>query len=177
MGPIPWREDKWRKLGAMAFAVVVAIVLGLGSRQVGMGLAAWCAVTMAMWPVWLPVRYRLSRQGVEQWIFGWQRRLLEWRHVSSWSWHHHGVYLRGRSSRRWLPGYFAVFIPWQDAQSDIISMLEYYVIAGHRREGSTRSHPGTEVSADNSSHPRTPLPGPPAPSQTGSIPRGDEPLK
>jgi hypothetical protein len=87
----PLRDDAilaWLVIGAAA-AISVAISAVTSTAA---GLAAFLALALAMWRLWVPVRFDLGPDGVTQTAFG-RRRHVSWRKIAEYSVTRRGVML------------------------------------------------------------------------------------
>ncbi len=137
--PLKWRSWPLRDSPTRAVPVVLSLVTaGLLVRWLTghnyLAIAAVSALAVAAWRFFVPVWFVLSDHGVDQRVFGRQRRLT-WRAI------HHGevcasgVLLLAENDRSKLASWRGLYVPWAEHRDEVIALVRHYAHVGEAAGG------------------------------------------
>ncbi|MHC4178687.1 MAG: hypothetical protein ACYSWU_14345 [Planctomycetota bacterium] len=129
--PIRWRswpvrDDTGRGLLLVIGLLITAAAVGWLSAQVYLGLAALAALLMALWRFFLPVVFELSGEGVDQRLFGRQRR-IPWQAIRRWEVRSAGVLMLPHEDRSAMAPFRGLYLPWTTHRDEVLAHVRHYL--------------------------------------------------
>jgi hypothetical protein len=125
----PLRDEglhAWLLVIGMAATVALGWALW---RNFGFTLLTAAAMTLALWRLWLPVKWEIGLTGVTQNVLGIKRR-IPWLAIARYEFRSHGVWLYADREESPLR---AVFIAYGEQRERIAATIDYYLGAWTER--------------------------------------------
>ena len=116
--------------------MVAGLVIYWLSSQAYLTLLAVLALAATTWRFFLPIVFELSDRGVEQGLFGRQRR-IPWSAVRRYEICSGGVLLLPHEDRSILAPFRGLYVPWTMHRDEILRLVQHY-LAEPMDVGSTR---------------------------------------
>jgi hypothetical protein len=134
--PIRWRSWPVRDGGVRGLIVligllIVAVVAGWLSGKAYMGLAALAALVVALWRFFLPVVFQLSREGVDQRLFG-RQRCIPWHAIRRYEVRSAGVLLLPQEDRSAMAAFRGLYLPWTTHRDEVLAHVRHYLNRSRR---------------------------------------------
>jgi hypothetical protein len=131
--PSSLRWDSWpageNALAGFVVAVSLAAVGLLVHRitaQVHLAALSVGAVSLALWRFFLPIRYELNQDGVQQWILG-GRRGIPWDSIRRYEVCRTGVLLLPFHDDCTMDAFRGLYLPWGNRRDEVLARIRYYV--------------------------------------------------
>lgn len=122
----PIRDDGWYAIGPVGiFLAAVAIGVWQGSDW-RLPTATGAIAALALWRLWIPVRFELGVNGVTQNYLGFSRR-IPWIAVHRFDVEPTGVWLFPTNSTKPARYVDGIFIRFGNRRSEIMSAITYYL--------------------------------------------------
>lgn len=144
---LPLRDDPRCRWGLVAFALALAIIVGMATASLLWALAAVACLALAAWRALVPVSYEVSSFGVTERFLGRARR-FPWRSIGHWEVLRSGIIVTPQPRPAPIDRLRSLFIPWGDRKEEIVALFHFYA--------------GTSRLADSSRRSTSPLPRSPA---------------
>ena len=142
--PIRWRswpvrDDAVRGLPVVIGLLIAAAVIGWLSGRAYLGVLALAALLVALWRFFLPVVFELSGEGVDQRLFGRQRR-IPWHAIRRHEVRSAGVLLLPHEDRSAMAPFRGLYLPWSTHRDEVLAHVRHYLerpqetqefVAGH----------------------------------------------
>lgn len=122
----PVRDAAWRCLIVLGTTTLLAALMGWWSQSVPMGSLIQIVLLLALWRLWLPVTYRLDRDGVVETV--WKRwRHIDWLTITRVQIQNRGVLLIADRTNTPLAAIHGIFIPWKDKRAEVLDVIEHFL--------------------------------------------------
>lgn len=124
---------------AVAAAVAVAVTISSVASSPASGLAAFAALLLAMWRLWLPVRFEIGPQGVTESVLS-RRRRIPWRKIGGFQTRRGGVALFPRPNELRAVAPRSLFIHGGRELDRLVEIVAFFLgepAAVDRSRGST----------------------------------------
>jgi hypothetical protein len=105
---------------------ILTVAIGWLSGEAYLGLAALAALVVALWRFFLPVVFELSGKGVDQRLFGRQRR-IPWRAIRRWEVRSAGVLLLPDEDRSAMAPFRSLYLPWATCRDEVLAHVHHYL--------------------------------------------------
>lgn len=131
----PLRDDvptSWLLLVAIG---AVAVGVGMLSASPLAGAAAWFAMIVSLWRLWLPVRFEIGPRGLAQQVLGW-RRLIVWRNIPRVEVRPQGIVFHASSNPSRFALLRSIYVRDGRHREQILRIVQTYAANGIRRGSS-----------------------------------------
>ena len=134
--PIRWRswpvrDNAVRGLIVTVGLLIAAVVVGWLAGKAYLGLLALAALVAALWRFFLPVVFELSGEGVDQRLFGRQRR-IPWHTIRSCEVRSAGVLLLPHEDRSAMAPFRGLYLPWTTHRDEVLAHVRHYLNRSRR---------------------------------------------
>ncbi len=140
--PIRWRSWPFGRSPLRSAAVVLG-VLGVGCA-VGIALGSWPlgllaagALLTTLWRFFTPVTFRISDDGVDQWVYG-RRLRIPWRAIRRYEVCAAGVLLVPHGERSIMAPFRSLYLPWEGHCDEVLAYMRHYLSGPDGDTTSTR---------------------------------------
>lgn len=137
----PLRDEGWRSRVIVIAAMAVIFLVWIVWRDAAFTLFAAAMFIVALWRLWLPVRWELGMTGITMVVLGFRRR-IRWLAVARFELREDGVWLF--ADREALPQR-GTFIGYGGQKERVRSCIEYYLGTWTAATDSTRSFAQPDV--------------------------------
>jgi hypothetical protein len=134
----PLRDDAPRAWLVIGCAVAAAVVISAITTSTAAGLAAFTALALAMWRLWLPVRFVFGPEGITETILG-RRRRISWRKVRAYAVRRRGVMLYPFPEELRIAAPKSLYIRGGRQLERLVEVISFYAGSPAARRGSASS--------------------------------------
>jgi hypothetical protein len=131
----PLRDEGLRSWALLIGAVILTALVWVIWRSAAFALFTYAMLALALWRLWLPVKWELGLTGVTMVVLGFRRR-IPWLSIARFEMRDDGVWLfadREASSQR------GTFIAYAGEREKVTACIEYYLGTWTAATESTRS--------------------------------------
>ena len=133
----PLRDEGLRSWGMLVGVAVLVSLVWTFWRDLALASAVALALLVALWRLWLPVKWELGLTGITQTAFGFKRRIA-WLAIASYEIRPDGVWLFADREQSHLR---AVFIGYAGRREEVVALVNYYLGTWAHSSESTQSLP------------------------------------
>ena len=121
----PLVQNGWRSLvHVLATGLIVALAYYL-SASLAMTLLTGLVLVLATWRFWIPMRYRLTAEGIGQFGFG-RRRLIPWPSIVRYEVLQNGVMLHFGRGESLLARLSTIYLDWGNDREHVLAMVDFF---------------------------------------------------
>ena len=135
----PLRDDWPRAWLVIAGTVAFAAIAGETAGSTALGVASMAALNVALWRLWMPVRFELGHQGVVQSVLG-RRRRTAWKDVDHCRIGTAGILLLPHQDTSPLACLRGLYIPYRQQREELLDLVDYYLSPPPSASESTRTY-------------------------------------
>lgn len=131
----PLIQNGWRSIvHVLGTGLIVVLAYSL-SRSPAMTALTGLVLVVATWRFWVPMRYRLTAEGIGQFGFG-RRRLIPWPSVVRYEVLRDGIMLHFGRGESLLARLSTKYLAWGNERERVLAMVEFFT--RHDRPSSAR---------------------------------------
>jgi len=128
---IRWRS--WPLVDDLSRTVIVVIGLVAAwvlvrwtTGQTLLALMALVVLAVSLWRFFLPTSYEISDEGLDQWFFGYRRR-IHWKAIRRYEIRSAGVLLLPHADRRAVDVFRGLYLPWCERRDEVLAQIASYL--------------------------------------------------
>jgi hypothetical protein len=122
----PLRDGGRKEWLFVAVLVILVLAISAGSQHGYLALLGLISLAIALWRMWLPVRYEFGPKGIIQEIFV-RRRRIPWSAIRQAQVRSGGILLLSDPDGSLLSRLRGVYIPWGEQQAAVLAATKYYL--------------------------------------------------
>ncbi|HTN75141.1 MAG TPA: hypothetical protein VL096_07840 [Pirellulaceae bacterium] len=122
----PLADGGWPPKLLLLLSVILAAIAGSLAQSPATGVIIGTCLLLALWQIWIPVRYEISPQGVTQFSLGRQRR-IPWSAIGRIERRRTGVVVFRDAGSAPLDALRSLFIPYGAQSSELLASFDFYL--------------------------------------------------
>ena len=132
----PLREEPLRSFVMLIIAAGAAVLVARAAGNVWAGVAAWIALAICLWRMWLPVEFEFGPRGVLQRYLGRQRRVA-WRDIARCEFQRRGLLLHATDDATALGTMRSIYVRYPAERERLRELIELELARWSARSPST----------------------------------------